>query len=334
MSTCSRPAGFARRTPPVEAKGSRHPAQDSLLSAYFRYSIGKTPLWPLAALPNGSACLCVRAGRNGLHMKDSSRLTASKIIRDFERVLVAFSGGIDSTLVLRVAHEQLGANAVAITAVSPSLAQSDLEAARNIAAEIGVSHELVHSRETEDPRYRRNDSTRCYFCKTNVYQCLIDYAKAEDFAWILDGTNADDIGDHRPGLRAAREHGVRSPLQEAGIGKKEIREWAKELGLSNWNRPANACLSSRVPYGSEVTPEKLAQVEKAEAALRVLGFRELRVRHHDQIARIEVSQNELARAVEHSDQITTAMKEAGFPYATLDLAGFRSGSMNDVLRKK
>ena len=267
-------------------------------------------------------------------MQDSSRLRASSIIKDFERVLVAFSGGIDSTLVLRIAQEQLGPNAVAITAVSPSLANSDLEAARGIASEIGVVHELVRSTEMEDPRYQRNDSQRCYFCKTNVYQCLIDYAKTEGFAWILDGTNADDIGDHRPGLRAAREHGVRSPLQEAGIGKEEIRDWARELGLSNWNRPANACLSSRVPYGSEVTPEKLAQVEKAEAALRGLGFRELRVRHHDQVARIEVSQDELARAVEYGAQITTAMKNAGFPYATLDLAGFRSGSMNDVLRKK
>ncbi|HAO96633.1 MAG TPA: ATP-dependent sacrificial sulfur transferase LarE [Verrucomicrobiales bacterium] len=267
-------------------------------------------------------------------MKDSPRLLASKIIHDFERVLVAFSGGIDSTLVLRVAREQLGDNAVAITAVSPSLAQSDLEASRRLAAEIGVAHEVVQSRETEDPRYQRNDSQRCYFCKTNVYQCLIDYAKAEGFKWILDGTNADDLGDHRPGLRAAREHGVRSPLQEAGIGKGEIREWARQLGLSNWNRPANACLSSRVPYGSEVTPEKLAQVEQAEASLRSLGFHELRVRHHDQIARIEVSQNELTRAVEQGDQITKAMKEAGFSYAALDLAGFRSGSMNDVLRKK
>lgn len=269
-----------------------------------------------------------------LLMNDPARRRTSDLIRDCQRVLVAFSGGIDSTLVLRLACQELGRNAVAVTAVSPSLARSDLEASQDIAREIGATHELITSSETEDPRYRRNDPQRCYFCKSNVYQSLIDYAGREGFPWILDGTNADDLGDHRPGLRAAREHGVRSPLQEAGIGKEDIRAWARELGLSNWDRPANACLSSRVPYGSEVTPEKLAQIEQAEAALRKLGFRELRVRHHDQVARIEVGRDELPRAVEHGEHIISAMKEAGFPYATLDLAGFRSGSMNDTLRKK
>ncbi len=269
-----------------------------------------------------------------LLMKDPARRRTSDLIKGYERVLVAFSGGIDSTLVLRLAFQELGSNAVAVTAVSPSLAQSDLEASRDIAREIGAPHELIKSSETEDPRYQRNDSQRCYFCKNNVYQSLIDYADREGFPWILDGTNADDLGDHRPGLRAAREHGVRSPLQEAGLGKEDIRTWARELGLSNWDRPANACLSSRVPYGSEVTPEKLGQIEQAEAALRKLGFRELRVRHHDQVARIEVGRDELPRAVEHGERIISAMKEAGFPYATLDLAGFRSGSMNDLLRKK
>ncbi len=267
-------------------------------------------------------------------MNDPARRHTSDLIKGCERVLVAFSGGIDSTLVLRLAFQELGSNAVAVTAVSPSLAQSDLEASRDIAREIGAPHELIKSSETEDPRYQRNDSQRCYFCKNNVYQSLIDYADREGFPWILDGTNADDLGDHRPGLRAAREHGVRSPLQEAGIGKEDIRTWARELGLSNWDRPANACLSSRVPYGSEVTPEKLSQVEQAEAALRKLGFRELRVRHHDQVARIEVARDELPRAVELGGQIISAMKEAGFSYATLDLAGFRSGSMNDLLSKK
>jgi uncharacterized protein len=220
---------------------------------------------------------------------------------------------------------------VAATAVSPSLAASDLNHARQAAEEIGVAHALIESGETDDPRYRKNDPQRCYFCKTNVYQALIDFAGQEGFRWILDGTNADDLGDHRPGLRAAREHGVRSPLQEAGLGKEEIRAWARELGLSNWDRPANACLSSRIPYGSEVTPEKLAQVELAESALRALGFREFRVRHHDQIARIEVASKEWPLAIESSASITNAMKHAGFLYAALDLAGFRSGSMNEAL---
>lgn len=269
-----------------------------------------------------------------LLMNDPARRRASDLIRGLDRVLVAFSGGIDSTLVLRLACQELGANVVAVTAISPSLARRDLEVSQEIAREIGVPHELIKSGETEDSRYRRNDPQRCYFCKTNVYQSLIDFAGREGFPWILDGTNADDTGDHRPGLQAAREHGVRSPLQEAGIGKEEIRTWARELGLSNWNRPANACLSSRVPYGSEVTPEKLAQIEQAEASLVKLGFHELRVRHHGQVARIEVSKDELPLAVEQGDRITGAMREAGFLYATLDLAGFRSGSMNDILRKK
>jgi uncharacterized protein len=267
-------------------------------------------------------------------MNYSSRRRVAALIKGLDRVLVAYSGGIDSSLVLRIAHEQLGSHAVAVTAVSASLAQSDLLEAQDIAREIGVEHVRLESSETDDPRYRRNDPQRCYFCKTNVYQTLIDYAGREGYSWILDGTNADDLGDHRPGLRAAREHGVRSPLQEADMGKDEIRAWARELGLSNWNRPANACLSSRIPYGSEVTPEKLAQIEAAEAVLRGLGFREFRVRHHDQVARIEVSKDELSRAVEESETITSAMKKAGFLYVTLDLAGFRSGNMNEVLKKK
>jgi uncharacterized protein len=272
--------------------------------------------------------------RSHIPMNHSNRRRVAALIKGLDRVLVAYSGGIDSTLVLRIAHEQLGSHAVAVTAVSASLAQSDLLEAQDIAREIGVQHVRLESSETDDPRYRKNDPHRCYFCKTNVYQTLIGYAGREGYSWILDGTNADDLGDHRPGLRAAREHGVRSPLQEAGMGKDEIRAWAHELGLSNWNRPANACLSSRIPYGSEVTPEKLAQIEAAEAALRGLDFREFRVRHHDQVARIEVSKDELSRAVEESETITSAMKDAGFLYATLDLAGFRSGSMNEVLKKK
>ena len=272
--------------------------------------------------------------RNDIAMEHPARRCVAALIKGLDRVLVAYSGGIDSSLVLRIAHQELGAEAVAVTAVSPSLARSDLEDAQTIAREIGVEHALLESTETDDPRYRKNDPQRCYFCKTNVYQALIDYAGREGFTWILDGTNADDVGDHRPGLRAARDHGVRSPLQEAGMGKEEIRLWARELGLSNWDRPANACLSSRIPYGSEVTPTKLAQVEQAEAALRALGFREFRVRHHDQVARIEVSKDQLPLALEAGDAITKAMKEAGFLYATLDLAGFRSGSMNESLSQK
>ena len=184
----------------------------------------------------------------------------------------------------------------------------------------------------EDPRYARNDPQRCYFCKTNVYECLVAHAREQGIATILDGTNADDLGDHRPGLRAAREQGVRSPLQECGIGKDEIRAWARELGLPNWNRPANACLSSRIPYGSEVTAAKLAQVEAAEAVLAAEGFRQFRVRHHGEVARLEVDRDELPAALAKSELLTARIRETGFLYVTLDLAGFRSGSMNDALR--
>jgi len=266
-------------------------------------------------------------------MSDSKRRKLEALIRGLDHAVVAYSGGIDSTLVLKVAAEQLGDAAVAVTAVSPSLAKDDLEESGKIAADIGVRHILLESTEVDDPRYRKNDPQRCYFCKTNVYDTLIAYAGREGFTWILDGTNADDLGDHRPGLRAAREHGVRSPLQECGMGKTELREWARELGLSNWDKPANACLSSRIPYGSEVTPEKLAQVEAAEAAVKSFGFRQFRVRHHGQVARIEIAKSELPDALANAEALNEAVKAAGFLYAALDLAGFRSGSMNDVLTK-
>ena len=246
-------------------------------------------------------------------------------------MVVAYSGGIDSTLVLAVAHRQLGEKAVAVTAVSPSLAGGELEESRKIADQIGIRQVLVESGEVDDPRYRQNNPDRCYFCKTNVYETLIEFARDEGYDWILDGTNADDVGDHRPGLRAAREHGVRSPLQECGIGKGEIRAWARELELPNWDKPANACLSSRIPYGSEVTPEKLSQVEKAETVLRGLGFEGFRVRHHGQIARLELAPADFARALAEREVLVEGVKSAGFLYVTLDLGGFRSGSMNDAL---
>ncbi len=264
-------------------------------------------------------------------MNHPKRRKMEALIRGLDHAVVAYSGGIDSTLVLKIAADQLGDGATAATAVSPSLAQGDLADSQRVAEDIGVRHVLLHSTEVDDPRYRKNDPQRCYFCKTNVYDTLIAYAGREGFTWILDGTNADDLGDHRPGLRAAREHGVRSPLQECGMTKAELREWARELGLSNWDKPANACLSSRIPYGSEVTPEKLARVEAAEAAVKSFGFRQFRVRHHGQVARIEIAKDELPEALAHADALNDAVKAAGFLYATLDLAGFRSGSMNDAL---
>lgn len=254
------------------------------------------------------------------------------IFHELESLVVAYSGGVDSTLVLRLAHEYLGDRAVAVTAVSASLPAHEREEAEAIARMIGVRHALIDSHETDDPRYLANAPNRCYFCKSEVYDRLVDFARREGYASIADGTNADDAGDHRPGRRAARERGVRSPLQEAGVTKDEVRTLAREYGLPNWDKPAAACLSSRIPYGSTITVESLSQVEQAEFALRQMEFKQLRVRHHDQVARIEVEPEDFEKALEQREAIVTALQRAGYTYVTLDLKGFRSGSMNDAIR--
>ena len=253
------------------------------------------------------------------------------ILSDMGSVAVALSGGVDSGLVAKVAHDCLGDGALAVTAVSPSLATEERDAVASLVERIGIRHVFLDSSETEDPRYQANAPDRCYFCKTNVYDVLTGYAEGEGFRFLADGTNADDVGDHRPGRRAAREQGVRSPLQEAAITKAEVRAMARELGLPIWDKPAAACLASRIPYGSRVTDEKLSQVERAEAALRALGIRQLRVRHHDQMARLEVEPDAIATVVKHRGDIIERLKPLGFIYVTLDLEGFRSGSMNEVL---
>jgi uncharacterized protein len=262
---------------------------------------------------------------------ESRRERCADIIRGAGRVVVAFSGGIDSTLVAKVAREMLGDEAIAATAVSPSLAKADLEEARALATAIGIEHRLIESAETENPEYQKNGPDRCYFCKDTAYDLFTALAKAEGFSAVLDGTNADDTGDHRPGRRAAREHGVLSPLQEAGLTKAEVREWARDLGLANWDKPANACLSSRVPFGMEVTPRKLAQIEAAESALRAFGFRQCRVRHHGQVARVEIESDQMELAFARRIEMAHVLKAAGFLYVSLDLEGFRSGSLNAAL---
>jgi pyridinium-3,5-biscarboxylic acid mononucleotide sulfurtransferase len=248
-------------------------------------------------------------------------------------VLVACSGGVDSVLLAAVAARVLGDRALAATAVSPSLATGELDDARDAARAAGIRHVEVTTNELQDPAYAANAPDRCFHCKDIAYGTFTALAAREGIAVVIDGTNADDRGDFRPGRRAAREHGVRSPLAEAGLGKQEIREWARELGLAVWDKPAAACLSSRVPYGSPVTLEKLTRIDRAEAALKALGFRQCRVRDHDGVARVEVDAAQLAEAIAQREPLVAAVRAAGFSYVTLDLEGFRSGSLNEVLRR-
>ena len=256
------------------------------------------------------------------------------IVGELESALVAYSAGVDSTLVLKVAHDVLGDRVLAATGLSDTYPEEEMDEATALAAEIGAEHLRVHTAELTDPRYASNNSQRCFFCKTELYSRLAAVARERGYAWVLDGTNADDLGDHRPGLRAARDWNVRSPLVEAGLRKAEIREISNELGLRTWDKPAFACLSSRFLYGDPITVEKLQKVARAERALRQLGFRGFRVRHHDNVARIELEPGDMARALERRDEIVAGVTEAGYAFVTLDLGGYKSGNLNKLLKPK
>lgn len=260
-----------------------------------------------------------------------SRLLA--ILQRAESVLVCYSGGIDSAALLAAAHRQLGERAIGMTAVSPSLADAEREDAVRLAREIGAQHRLVESAELEREGYAKNGPDRCFHCKSELYEIAERKRSEWGLASVMNGTTLDDLGDYRPGLEAAKQAGVRSPFVEAGFSKSDVREVAKELGVSAWDKPAAACLSSRIPYGTSVTPERLRQVGGFEAELRALGFRRSRVRYHDKVARIELDLEDLPRLLqpEMREAVVQAGKTHGFTYITLDLAGYRTGSHNEVL---
>lgn len=268
--------------------------------------------------------------------ESAPRLEAMRAaIRGHGSALVAFSGGVDSTFVLKIAVEQLGEKAVALTAMSASVAEGEAEEARELAALIGARHVVVDSKELEDPRYAANPSNRCYFCKSELYSITGKHRAELGLAVVLDGFNADDKKDHRPGHQAARENEVTSPLADAGLTKKEIRAWSKRLGLPTWEKPQMACLASRLPYGTQVTVERLSQVGGAEKAVRELGLVNFRVRHHGEVARLEVAAEELPRLFEprFREQLNAAIRRHGFTFVALDLEPFRTGRMNDALKK-
>ena len=264
---------------------------------------------------------------------DEKMARLRSLLRDMGRALIAFSGGVDSALLWLIAHQELGTDALAVTALSPSLPSWEREEIQRLAQEIGGIHRFVETHEVEDPRYAANPINRCYFCKDALWETLDAVAAEGGYRFLLDGYNVDDVGDFRPGQQAGREHDVRSPLKEAGFTKKDIREAARRLGLSAWDKPSAACLASRFAYGVGIDAEKLSRVDRAERWLRERGFRQLRVRVQDEkLVRIEVPADQIPAIIALRQELVAYFKSLGVVYITLDLEGFRSGSMNEAVR--
>ena len=265
---------------------------------------------------------------------ESKEAALDGALRELPSLIVAYSGGVDSAYLAYAAHRALGAGALSVTADSPSYPERHRALALRLAREFGLNHLVIQTAEMARPEYRANPANRCYYCKHELYTHLSAIARERGIPVVADGSNADDRGDYRPGRQAAREFGVRSPLDEAGLTKDEIRELSRRAGLPTWDEPASACLSSRIPYFSEVTDEKLRMIERAENVLRDLGFRICRVRHHDTIARLELGRDEIARALEPAtaETIDRELRAIGYAHVTVDLRGYRLGSLNDALR--
>jgi len=261
---------------------------------------------------------------------DAKELALRSLIKSFGSVIVAFSGGVDSAYLAYIANLELAALALAVTGDSASYPVFQRELADRIVSQFGIRHEIIATEEFQDPNYTSNPTNRCYFCKSELYTKLSDLALSRGIKVICDGTNSDDLGDWRPGRQAAREFAVRSPLVECSLTKSEIRALSQRAGLPTWDQPASACLSSRIPYGQIVTVEKLSRVDRAEQVLKSLGFNQVRVRHHGEIARIEIAQSEMAKALclEMAARMSSELKRLGFKYVALDLEGYRTGSLN------